>query len=668
MAPALQQFGATLEPDGVRFSVRSASAERVWVCLFDSADRETDRLEMSRADDISFSLFVTGLKPGAHYGLRADGRYDPPAGDWFDPGKLLVDPYAVAIDRPYVHDASLAAPRGSGVDTARLVPKAIITEAAPPVPQRPPLFAPGGLIYEANVRGLTMRHPDIPAEMRGTIGALAHPAIVDHLNKLGVAAIELMPIVAWIDERHLPPLGLHNAWGYNPVTFKPLDPRLAPGGMAELRAAVATLQAAGIGVILDLVFNHTGESDVLGAILSLRGIEPSAYYATEVDGRLVNDTGTGNTIACWQPAAIDLILDALRHFVTQAGVDGFRFDLASTLGRTSTGFSAEAPLLQAMLADPLLADRVLIAEPWDIGPGGYQLGNFPAPFGEWNDRFRDDVRRFWRGDGSTIGALATRLAGSSDIFRRNGQTTTRSVNFISAHDGFALADLVAYGQKHNEANGEDNRDGHGENFSWNNGIEGPSDDPAIVEGRRRDLRALLSTLFASRGAIMLTAGDEFAHTQQGNNNAYCQDNEITWLDWANRDRELEDHVATLAAFRKRWRLHGDSRFLDGQPMPPVGLRDVEWLSESGAPLEVGEWEQPERHRLTMLLASPDRAERVAVVVNGDRRAGVFGLPRRDGFRWLPATATERDVARHLDDNNFLIGGRAVAYLVEESLA
>jgi glycogen debranching enzyme len=661
------QFGACLEPDGVRFSVRSGSAERIWVCLFDDADRETDRLETIRADDSMFTLFVRGLKVGARYGLRADGPYDPSKGDWFDPQKLLVDPYAVAIDRPYVYDAALAAARGGG-DTAGLVPRAIVTELAPPVQQQPPLFPPGGLIYEANVRALTMRHPGIPVGMRGTIGALAHPVIVDHLKKLGVAAVELMPIVAWIDERHLPRLGLHNAWGYNPVTFKPIDPRLAPGGIGELRATVATLRAAGIGVILDLVFNHTGESDALGPTLSLRGLDARAYYAHDADGRLINDTGTGNTVACWQPAATDLVIDALRHFVAQAGIDGFRFDLATVLARTGRDFSPRAPLLQAILADPLLADRVLIAEPWDIGPGGYQLGNFPPPFGEWDDRFRDDVRRFWRGDGRTLGALATRLAGSSDIFRRDGQGATRSINFIAAHDGFTLADLVTYERKHNEANGEENRDGHGENFSWNDGVEGASDDPAIVAARRHDLKALLSTLFASRGAIMLTAGDEFGRTQQGNNNAYCQDNDITWLDWSHRDTELEDYVAAVSAFRTHWQSHGGNRFLDGEPMQPGGLRDVEWLSESGAPLGVSEWEQPDRHRLTMLLAMLEGAGRIAVVVNGDRRAGVFALPEREGFRWSPAAATEQDVQRQLAAGSFLIDGRAVVYLVEEEVA
>lgn len=654
-------FGAFPEPDGVRFTVRSATAERVWVCLFDDADRESGRLELGRTDETTFTLAVPGLTAGARYGLRADGRYDPAAGCWFDPDKLLVDPYAVAIDRSYVYDPRLAAPRGSG-DTAPLVPRAIVTRLPGPVPRRPPLYAAGGLIYEASARALTMRHPDVPQPLRGTVAALAHPAILAHLKKLGVAAVELMPVVAWIDERHLPPLGLRNAWGYNPVTFKPLDPRLAPGGLAELRDAVAALRAEGIGVILDLVFNHTGESDVLGPTLSLRGIDNLAYYAHEADGQLVNDSGTGNTLACWQPAAMDLILDALRHFVTSVGVDGFRFDLAAVLGRVGREFSPEAPLLQAIRADPLLADRVLVAEPWDIGPGGYRLGSFPACFREWNDRFRDDVRRFWRGDAGMVGRLATRIAGSSDIFRRNGEPATRSLDFVAAHDGFPLADLVAYAEKHNEANGEDNRDGHGENLSWNNGVEGASSAPAILAARRRDLRALLGTLFAARGAIMLTAGDEFGRTQNGNNNAYCQDNETTWLDWTARDAELEDHVAALSAFRSSTRLAGGNRFLDGLPLPGGSLPDVEWLTEAGTPLGVVEWEQPERRRIVMVTALPDGG-RVAVAVNGDRRSGVFTLRPRPGMRWSPEAGTARD-CRRLEGDAVLINGRSVVYLHE----
>ena len=399
------------------------------------------------------------------------------------------------------------------------------------------------------MRAFTMLHPEVPKKKRGTIAALAHPAIIKHMRKLGVSAVELMPITAWIDERHLPSLGLTNAWGYNPVGFMALDPRLAPGGLAELRQTVSALHEAGIGVFLDLVFNHTGESDELGPTLSLRGLDNQAYYrhVENNPGRLVNDTGTGNTLACDHPIVQELILDSLRHFVLNAGVDGFRFDLAPVLGRSGGSFDPRAPLLTAMRDDPVLKDRIMIAEPWDIGPDGYQLGNFPENFLEWNDRYRDDVRRFWRGDRGMVGALATRLAGSSDVFRKDGCERTRTVNFIAAHDGMTLADLSRYERKHNEANGEQNRDGHDENLSWNNGVEGESDGREESRQRRaRDSRALLSTLFASRGTIMLTAGDEFGRTQNGNNNAYAQDNEVTWLDWQGARSSTSKHMS------KRW--------------------------------------------------------------------------------------------------------------------
>jgi glycogen operon protein len=338
------------------------------------------------------------------------------------------------------------------------------------------------------------------------------------------------------------------------------------------------------------------------------------------------------------------------------------------LGRSGGSFDPRAPLLTAMRDDPVLKDRVMIAEPWDLGPDGYQLGNFPENFLEWNDRYRDDIRRFWRGDRGTIGALATRLAGSSDVFRKDGAETTRTVNFIAAHDGMTLADLSRYERKHNEANGEQNRDGHNENFSWNTGVEGKTTDPTILANRQRDVRALLSTLFASRGTIMLTAGDEFGRTQNGNNNAYAQDNEVTWLDWRGRDLDLESHVEALTSFRRRWRalVPPDTRLLDGKLLLPGRLKDVEWLSESGAPLDEREWELPDRHRVAMVLASADGNERIAVLINGDHRAAVFSVPARAGFGWAPASETERDI-RHADHDQWLIGGRSVVYLIERSL-
>jgi glycogen operon protein len=661
MSEALE-FGATPVRDGVIFSAWSGSAERIWLSLFDErGDKETARHELLRGAGDVFALTIPKLKSGARYGFRADGPYDPDRGFWFDPDKLLVDPYAIEIDRPYRYDPMLAARRGEGGDTAPLMPKAIVTA---PVAVRPgkPIFQPGGFIYELNVRGFTMRHPEVPEQLRGTVGALAHPAIIEHLKRLGVSAVELMPITAWIDERHLPPLGLANAWGYNPVTFMALDPRLAPGGIGELRKTVAALRKAGIGTILDLVFNHTGESDRLGATLSLRGLDARAYYR-HADGALINDTGTGNTLACDRPAVARMILDTLRHFVRHAGVDGFRFDLAPILGRDDRGFDPDATLLKAIESDPVLADRVMIVEPWDIGRDGYQLGNFRTPMLEWNDRFRDDVRRFWRGDVNALGSLATRLAGSSDVFRKEGLSTTRSVNFIAAHDGFALADLVAYERKHNEANGENNRDGHGENFSWNNGAEGASDNPAIAASRGRDVAALLATLFAARGTVMLTAGDEFGRTQHGNNNAYAQDNETTWLDWINRDRGREDYVAALAALRKRFGALRDTKFLSGEGSP---VADVEWLTERGSPMMEPEWNEGERRRLAMVLASRDGGalSRIAIVFNGDRRGTIFALPTHEDRQWQILLPPPENAPRQVEANAFLVQGRTVVFLEE----
>lgn len=642
-------LGATVTPDGVRFAVWSGKATKIWVSLFNEAGTETHRVPLTRARDGVFSAQLPGLRDGQRYGLRADGNFDPHKGQWFDPDKLLVDPYAVEIDRAYTYDARLAAPRGQAGDTASSMPKSIV-RALPEVTQKTPYFQPGGLIYELQVKAFTQLHPDIPEKLRGTVAALAHPAIIAHLKKLRVSAVELMPITAWMDERHLAPLGLTNAWGYNPVTFMALDPRLCPGGFAELRDTVAALHAEGIGVFLDLVFNHTAESDSRGPTLSFRGLDEPAYYRRN-RGRLVNDTGTGNTIACNHPVVQRMVLDSLRHFIRHAGIDGFRFDLAPILGRDRSGFHPDAALLKAMREDPVIGKSILIAEPWDIGKNGYQLGNFGSPWLEWNDKFRDDVRKFWRGDRGMIGTLATRLAGSSDIFQKDGQATTRTVNFIAAHDGMTLADITAFVSKHNQANGEKNRDGHNDNLSWNNGVEGPTENANTNAARRRDQRALLATLFASRGAIMLTAGDEFGRTQRGNNNAYCQDNAIAWLNWQGRDRGLEDYASWLAGVRflapaARGR-GGEGEAREGEGGIPIltqaaflsGHGDVQWLTETGAPMDDAAWNDPNRSRLTMLLATPT-GERLAVLINRDRRATVFELPARSGYRWTRANSND----------------------------
>jgi glycogen operon protein len=633
-------LGAIIGKTGADIRLWSHHASLVELCLFDgSGETELARLSMTRGDGDVHHVFVEGMKEGARYGFRIHGPYDPAEGHWYDPSKLLVDPYATELDRPFVYDPRLGQ---FGIDTAALMPKAML-KAHKPVRPMMPLGERTGFIYEVNVKALTMLHPDVPDAQRGTLCALAHPAILAHLRRIGVDMVELMPITAWIDERHLPPLGLTNSWGYNPVAMMALDPRLVPGGVKELRETVAALHAEGIGVILDLVFNHTGESDVHGTTLSMRGIDNRSLFRHVADdpGTLVNDTGCGNTLACDHPFVRKLIVDTLRHFVLSAGVDGFRFDLAPIMGRHWDGFHQDAPTLKAILEDEVLEDRILIAEPWDIGPGGYQLGRFPPAFLEWNDRARDTFRRHWRGDAWTTGDLATALAGSADLFAHDGHGQTRSVNFIAAHDGFSLYDLVSFEHKHNEANGEQNRDGHNENHSWNNGVEGETADKAILKKRRQDVEALLSTLFASRGAVMLTAGDEFGRTQRGNNNAYCQDNALTWLDWSKADEELIDTTARLAAMRQRFSCFMDTSFLTGDG-------DVSWLNTDGLPMTVGDWETPDLGAFTMMLASIDRETgkdcHIAVLFNRSPEPRDFTLPAHDKRKWR-RLETGRSAAR-----------------------
>ncbi|MEO7246879.1 MAG: glycogen debranching protein GlgX [Novosphingobium sp.] len=581
-------LGARVGDGRTTFAVRAPNASALWLCLFDGSNER--RFAMNSAGECWIAELPGDLS-GSRYGYRADGEWAPDRGLWFDKAKLLVDPYAVQLDRRFTYDPRLSL---FGEDTSALVPKAIVPAAMPECPSQPPRFDRAGLIYELNVRGFTMLHPDIPEHQRGTVAALAHPVIIAHLKKLSVSAVELMPVTASIDERHLPPLGLHNFWGYNPVVPMALDPGLCPGGLTELRDTVAALHDAGIGVILDLVFNHTGESDVLGPILSLRGLDNLAY-AHSPDGSLINDTGCGNTLSFAHSAVRQMTLASLRHFVRTCGIDGFRFDLAPVLAR-GPGFSPTAPIFAEIAEDPLLADRVMIAEPWDIGPGGYQLGKFPPNWLEWNDHFRDDVRRFWRGDGGP-GALATRIAGSSDVFG----VPSRSVNFLAAHDGFTLADTVAYAERHNLANGEQGRDGHGENFSWNNGVEGPSENPHVTARRAADLRTMLAALFASTGTILLTAGDEFARSQQGNNNAYAQDNPIGWIDWDRRDLSLEDYVACLSADRA-----AHSEWFAEFPTSCI------WSRLDGVAMSEADWQSPSCAGFQFESTDPQRTYRLIV--------------------------------------------------------
>lgn len=639
-------LGVRLAEGGAHFAVFSRHASRVDVCLFDDKDREIRRFTLPDRKGDVVSGFLPGIGAGQRYGLRADGPFAPEQGHRFDPSKLLVDPYARRLDRPFAHRPELIE---RGVETAAFVPKAIIEPPGMAARARKPTRP--GVIYEIAVKAFTMRHPAVPEALRGTVVALAHPAVLAHLTDLGIDTVELMPLAAWIDERHLPPLGLHNGWGYNPVTFMAPDPRLAPGGFAEIRETVRALHDAGLQVVLDVVYNHTGESDAQGTTLSLRGLDQASYYRHDGDFGLINDTGCGNTLAAESDPALRLILDAMRCWVAETGIDGFRFDLAPILGRGPNGFSVEAPFFAALDRDPLLKDLLLIAEPWDVGPGGYQLGRFPKRWLEWNDRTRDDLRRFWRGDRGLVGTLATRLAGSSDIF-----DAPRGVNFIAAHDGFTLRDLVSHAGKHNEANGENNRDGTDSNFSWNNGAEGDTQDGAILASRARDQRALLASLLLSRGAAMLTAGDEFGRSQAGNNNAYAQDNELTWLDWEGADRELLDHTKTLIHFRRSHGAFAGDGFLTGQARDATGLLDVVWLNARGEAMREEEWNDPECRLLGAAFYDYATSERFCAWFNAGWSPVSVTFPQnREGGSWRPADGHE-------------VPARSVILVVEEMKA
>ena len=651
---AAEPLGVNPVDVGVNIAVASRNASAVWLCLFDErGEKETARLPLTRAGDV-WTGYSPELTSGARYGFRADGPNDHAAGHMFDPEKLLVDPYAIALDRPFTLAPALSAPRAAAVDTAALVPKAIIgtprtfRNAAP----RKPTF-----IYEVAVKAFTKLHPDVPLHLRGTVAALAEPRVLAYLAKLGVDTVELMPLAAWIDERHLTPLGLSNAWGYNPVTLMAPDPRLAPGGFDEIGATVSALHGAGIGVILDAVFNHTGESDLLGPTLSLRGLDNATYYRRAPDGSLINDTGTGNTLATDDPIVVQLVTDAMRRWAA-TGIDGFRLDLAAVLGREPSGFQASAPVFQAIADDPMLSKLTMIAEPWDLGPGGYQLGRFPPSWREWNDRYRDDVRRFWRGEAETLGTLATRLAGSADFF--DGRGPSASINFIAAHDGFTLADLVANEAKHNEGNGEANRDGSNANFSWNDGVEGATGDAAIVAARKRDVRALLATLFLSRGTPMLTAGDEFGRTQGGNNNAYAQDNAVTWLDWRHADTELAAFAARLIELRRSHPSLSVDDFLTGRGEP---LPDVMWLKAGGGLMGDADWNDG-RRAIGLALASGN--DRTAIWINGSDSAVTGWLPReRRWMRWnIAASSAAPSSPRAALSGDLALPARSVTLFIE----
>jgi glycogen operon protein len=650
------RLGATLVADGVNFAVYSESASAIWVSIYNEQDEETDRFELDVHRDYIHAGLVAGLGAGTRYGLRADGEYNPDQGLFFDPQKLLVDPYAKRLDRVFVRSPRLRLDRAEAVDTAPLVPKAIVVtpndELILPRKKAP------GLFYEMNVRGYTMRHPSVQGPLRGTVAALTTQRVIDHLKFIGVDTLQLMPTAAWIDEGHLPALGLTNAWGYNPVVYSAIDPRLAPRGPHELRNMTDLYRKNGISVILDVVYNHTGEGDADGPMLSLMGLDAKTYYRfVEVDGKqhLVNDTGTGNTLRCDHPATQRLVIDSLRYWVEEMGVSGFRFDLATVLGR-EPGFNPNAEMLKKIKADPVLSQCILVAEPWDPGPGGYHLGQFGKEFKEHNDTYRDEIRGFWRGEDGKIGALAGKVAGSAEIFDSAGRKPSNGVNMLAVHDGFTLRDLVSYSDKHNDANGEGNRDGHNHNQSWNCGVEGETDDAAINAARKRDVRALLATLFLSRGTPLLQQGDEMFRTQQGNNNAYAQDNEITWLDWEAADGELVNFVAAVNGFRKAHSALTHDHFLTGQDKN--GVRDVVWLHPDGREMNEGDWRDSAASVLGMQLTNKD--DQVLVWFNRRTEPVVARLPEGN---WAVGIQSDSSAEIAFSEGTATLTPRSVVALV-----
>jgi glycogen operon protein len=648
-------LGATLTEDGVNFALFSAHAERVELCLFDAEGRqEIARRDLPACTDQVWHGFLPGAGAGTVYGFRVHGPYAPLDGHRFNPNKLLLDPYARGLAGGFRWDDSVHGyTRGDPAadlsfdprDSAAFVPKSVVIDPAhdwegDEAPRTP---WSDTVIYEAHIRGLTMHHPGVPEPLRGTLGGLAHPVMVDHLRRLGITAVELMPVHAFLDERALVERGLKNYWGYNTTAFFAVHPAYASAlpPLEALRNAVKALHRAGIEVILDVVYNHTAESDVFGPTLNFRGIDNLSYYQHAAHDRRepFNPTGTGNALDLGHSRVLQMVMDSLRWWVEAAHVDGFRFDLATTLARVECDFTPAAPFLHAVAQDPVLAHAKLIAEPWDIGPGGWRVGGFPPGWSEWNDHYRDGIRRVWRGDAGSRPELARRLSASADLFDHDGRGARASVNFVTAHDGFTLADLVSYAQKHNEANGEGNRDGTGDNHSDNLGTEGPTDDPAILARRLRRRRNLLATLLFSQGVPMLLGGDELGHSQQGNNNAYCQDGPLTWLDWAAADPAFLDFVARIVALRRIHPALRQERFLHGAPSGRDDLPDIGWLRPDGQPMAPADWDDPAGAALGVLLSEPS-APPLLLLVNPGPADIAFALPPLGAWHpWLDTART-----------------------------
>jgi glycogen operon protein len=642
-AGSSEPLGATCRDGGTNFAVYSAVAERVELCLFDAAGHQTAAHPLRPGDDGVWHGFLPGCRPGQTYGYRVHGRYAPDAGLRCNPAKLLLDPYARELSGKFRWDDAVF--DDNAKDSAAFVPKSVVTEfqAASEFNRPRPTWSES-IIYEANVRGYTMRHPAVPPRDRGKFVGMRNREVLAYLKALGITSLELMPVHAFIDEQHLVERGLRNAWGYNSISFFAPSVRYAcAGAVTEFRDMVRAIHDCGIEVILDVVYNHTGEGGASGPALCFKGLDNLAYYSTEPGdpGTYINDTGCGNTINVDHPRVRQLILDSLRYWHADMGVDGFRFDLAPVLGRHNHGYAVSHPMLEAISRDPILRHAKLIAEPWDPGPGGYQLGHFPRRWAEWNDRYRDSVRRFWRCDAKSAADFASRLHGSSDIFEWSGRAPLASINYVASHDGFTLADVVSYEQKHNDANGEDNRDGHAHNFSCNYGIEGPTGDEAILAIRRRQRLNMLATLFFSQGTPMLLAGDEFGHSQQGNNNAYAQDNEITWLDWerAASDPDFLADVRRLIRLRKATPLLRLRQYVHGRLQDDDGIVEIGWFSPQGERMADADWQNAASVSvLISRTAASGQEQRVAILINGTQSQQPFFLPGEHSWQVAFASA------------------------------
>jgi glycogen operon protein len=624
--------GATWDGSGVNFALFSSQATKVELCLFDRAGKnEQQRIELPEYRDEIWHGYVPEIGPGTIYGFRVHGPYRPEEGLRFNPHKLLLDPYARAhIGELKWHPAVFGYQMESGDDltfderdSAPFVPKSVVVDAGFDW-KREKVWRPvpwdRTIVYETHVRGYTKLHPKVAENQRGTFAGLATKAVIDYVKALGVTTVELLPVHTFINDDFLLQKKLSNYWGYNSIGFFAPDPRYASNPakcLQEFKEMVARFHDAGLEVIIDVVYNHTAEGNEKGPTLSFRGLDNAAYYrlVPEKKRHYINDTGTGNTVNLSHPRVIQMVTDSLRYWVEEMHVDGFRFDLGTILAREPGGFDTHNGFMKACMQDPVLDKVKLVAEPWDCGPGGYQVGGFPAGWAEWNDKFRDTARDFWRGE-ATPAALAPRLCASPDFFNQRGRQPWASINFVTAHDGFTLDDLVTYNEKHNEANGEDNKDGHSHNRSWNHGVEGPTEDEAILGLRKRQMKNILATLLLSQGTPMILAGDEFARTQKGNNNAYCQDNELSWLDWNHDERaeRLIRFVQRLTGLRHRFPILRQKRFLSGVYNEELGVKDVTWVGTSGKEMAEAEWQDPNTRCFGMLLDG--RAQQTGIKQRG----------------------------------------------------